>query len=203
MPSTTVRIKNLALAHIGHSIFIDDDNEAGNEPDVLNVAFDVALAVVLEAFEWGFARRFETLGLVTDFTTLTTPQKWNYAYRYPVNVVKIRGIITGPGELETNPRSWDIGSDATGRLIYTNQEDCVVEVTALITDATLYTAHFAMALSRYLAYLIVPSLAKDKSIAGDMRTLYYQDLETAEVKDANEAHYDPQLQESEAIRARE
>lgn len=203
MPSTTVRIKNLALAHIGHSIFLDDNNDEGNEPDVLNVLFDDALAVVLEDFWWSFARRFETLGLVTDFTTLTTPQKWNYAYRYPVNVVTIRGIITGPGELERNPSSWEIGSDATGRLIYTNQEEAIVEVTALITDATLYTAHFAMALSWYLAFLIVPALAKDKGIAGSMMVAYDKALMTAEAKDANEAHYDPQLQESEAMRARE
>lgn len=203
MPSTTVRIKNLALAHIGHSIFIDDDNEAGNEPDVLNVLFDDALAVVLEDFWWSFARRFETLGLVTDFTEEETPQKWNYAYRYPVNVVTIRGIVTGARELETDPAEWEVGSDATGRLIYTNQEECIVEVTALITDATLYPSMFSMALSWYLAFLIVPALAKDKSIAGQMLNMYNAAMMTAEAKDANESHYSPTHQESESIRARQ
>lgn len=203
MPSTTVRIKNLALAHIGHSIFIDDDNDEGNEPDVLNQVFDDAVAVVLEDFWWGFARRFVTLGLVTDFTELDTPQKWSFAYRYPVDVVTIRGIVTGARELETNPAEWEIGSDDTGRLIYTNTEECIVEVTKLITNPVLYPAMFAMAVSWYLAFLIVPALAKDKSIAGNMLVMYNSALQTAQVKDAMESHYDPQLQVSESIRARD
>lgn len=202
MPSTPVRIKNLALAHIGHSIFIDDAQEEGNEPDVLAVLYDDAVAVVLEDFWWGFARRFVTLGLVTDFTTLDTPQKWSYAYRYPVDTVTIRGIIRGGRALDTNPAEWEVGSDDTGRLIYTNEEDCIVEVTKLITDPSIYTAMFAMAVSWYLAFLIVPALAKDKSIAGQMLTMYNSALRTAEAKDANEAHYDPLTQESSAIRAR-
>ena len=203
MPTSTVRIKNLALAHIGHSVFIDDDNDEGNEPDVLDAVFDDALAVVLEDFWWSFARRFVTLGLVTDFTELTTPHKWDYAYRYPVDTVTIRGIITGPAALETNPQAWEIGSDETGRLIYTNYPDAIVEVTRLITDTALYPAMFAMALSWYLAFLIVPALAKDKSIAGDMLKMYHSALMTAEAKDANEARYDPLSQESDAMRARQ
>jgi hypothetical protein len=217
MPTTTVKIKNLALAHIGHSVFIDDDNEEGTEVEVLSTVYDEALSYVLEDFWWSFARRFVTLGLVTDFTALTTPQKWSYAYRYPVDAVTIRGIIRGPYStiqpvgyqydpryrLDTNEAEWEVGSDDTGRLIYTNQEECVVEVTKLITDPALYPGMFAMALSWYLAFLIAPSLARDKSVAGQMMAMYTSSLRTAEAKDANESHVDPQTYESEAMRARQ
>lgn len=202
MPTTAVQIINKALSHLGHTIFIDSRDDEGHEVAVSDVHYDDAVAVVLEDFWWGFARRFITLGLVTDFTALTTPQKWYYAYRYPIDTVTIRGIITTSGELETNPSTWEVGSDDTGRLIYTNQEECVVEVTKLITDPTLYTAMFAEAVSWYLAFQMAAGITKDKSIVGNMLTMYTRILQTAQAKDASESHYNPQLQESEAIRAR-
>lgn len=203
MPTTEVQIINNALSNIGHSIFIDSRDDEGQEVAVSDVHYDATIAYVLEDFWWGFAQRFVTLGLVTDFTALTTPQKWSYAYRYPVNTVTIRGIITGPWELNTNPSDWGIGSDDTGRLIYTNQEEAVVEVTKLITDPTLYTAMFAEAVSWRLAFKMSPTITRDKSITGDMLTMYTRTIQTAQAKDAMESHYNPQLQESEAIRARD
>lgn len=202
MPTTAVQIINNALSNLGHTIFIDSRDDEGQEVAVSDVHYDATIAYVLEEFWWAFARRFVTLGLVEDFTALTTPHKWFYAYRYPVNTVTIRGIVTGPGELETNPATWEIGSDDTGRLIYTNKPEAVVEVTKLIVDPMLYTAMFAEAVSWRLAFKMVPGIAKDKSIAGNMLTLYNATIQIAETKDANEAYYNPQLQESEAIRAR-
>jgi hypothetical protein len=202
MPTTDVRIINQALSHIGHTQFIDSRSEDSQEVAVSDVHYDDALAYVLEDFNWGFARRTNTLGLVEDFTDVTTPHDWAYSYRYPSETVKIRRVMTTLGRLDPNPPPFEIGSDDTGRLVLTDQEDCVVETTKLITDAQLYTAMFASALSWYLAFLMVPGLAKDKSIAGDMLRMYHSVMRIAEANDANEAQFHPQL-ESEAIRARE
>lgn len=216
MPTTDVRIINQALSHIGHSIFIEDRTGDSNEVEVSNVHYDDALAYVLEDFWWGFARRFVTPGLVEDFTALETAHKWDYSYRYPTDTVTIRGIVSNPalltmtpgglamstGLMMTNQDEWEVGSDDSGRLLYTNRLDPVFEVTKLITDPALFTAMFAEALSWRLAFLMVPGLAKDKGIVGNCLKFYDMMIQNAQAKDANESFSSPTQHESEAMRAR-
>ena len=198
MPTTDVRIINQALSHLGHTVFIDSRDEDTNEVAVSDVHYDDAVAYVLEDFNWSFARRYETLGLIAEDPN----DDWGFSYRYPVDTVKIRRVVDALGRQNPEPPPFVIGSDEQGRLVYTDQEDCVVETTHLITDEALYPAMFTEALSWWLAFLMVPGLAKDKSIAGDCFKVYNAIMSRASASDGNESQFHPQL-ESEATRARD
>lgn len=203
MPTTEVQIANNALSNLGHTIFIESLEDEGQEVDLVNLHYSQSIAVVLEAFEWGFARRIVTLGLVTDFTEDTTPIDWYYSYRYPVNTVKVRRIVNGVGRQDPAPPKFEIGSDDTARLVFTNQVDAIVETTKLITDPALYTAMFAEAVSWWLAFKLVPGLAKDKGLAATCFKMYRTTLNMASASDGNEARWDQAEVDSEAIRARD
>lgn len=197
MPTTDVRIINQALSHLGHTIFIQHRNGAGLEVEVANIHYDDAVDYVLEDFAWGFAKRFMELALVENEPV----GHWAYAYRYPVSAVKIRRIVTALGPRETNPPPYEIGGDDTGRLIYTNCEEAVVEVTKRITSTSMFPAQFAEAVSWWLAFLMVPGLAKDPGIAGGLIKMYTTIVVQAAAHDGNEGQsYPPE--ESEFIRAR-
>ena len=201
MPTTDVRIINQALSHLGHTIFIDSRDEDTNEVAVSDVHYDDALAYVLEDFAWGFAHRYVTPGLVEDFTLVATVHDWDYSYRYPVDTAKIRRIVTSLGLRETTPPPFVIGSDDSGRLIYTNTVEAIVSTTALITDPALFPAMFAEALAWWLAFLMVPGLAKDKGVAGQCFAMYDRIMMRAASSAGNESQHDPD-EDSEAIRAR-
>ncbi len=201
MATTDVAIINMALSHCGHTIFIDDRTEDSQEVAVSNVHYDPAVQYVLEDFNWSFSRRFWTLELVTDFSEVTTPHDWTFAYRYPVNTVQIRRMVTALGRRDPNPPPYLIGSDDSGRLIYTDQEDAVAETSSLITDAGLFTAMFAEAVSWWLGALMVPGLAKDPKIASGCVQMYEIVRGRAQVSDSSEAQDHPE-EDSEAIRAR-
>jgi hypothetical protein len=202
MPTTDVRIINQGFSHIGHTIFIDARTENTNEVDVANQHYDDAIAFVLERYEWGFARRIVALGLVTDFTALTTPQDWDYAYRYPVDTVTVRRIVNGAGRQDPDPPPFEIGSDDTGRLVFANQADAIVETTKLITDTALYPAMFAEAVSWWLGFLMAPGLSKEPSIAANCFKVFEQLVAMAAASDGNESRWSPVPYESDAIRAR-
>lgn len=202
MALTDVQICNLALGHIGHTKFISALTDRTNEAQVLNTFYEPARDVVLEDYPWPFATKYETLGLVTDFTDETDPHDWDYAYRYPSDCVYARRIVTSNGRSEPKPAPFKVGSDEDGRLIYTNEEDAILEYTRLVDDPSLYPSKFAMALSWYLASLIAPGLAKSDKKAGACAQMYHIVKTMAEAGAGNEQHAVPEP-ESEFIRARE
>lgn len=201
MPTTDVNIINRALTHVGHTIYIDDRSESTQEVAVSDVHYDAAVEYVLEDFAWGFARRYWTLELVEDFTLVTTPHDYRFSYRYPDGTAKVRRIVTTLGRREPIPPPFLIGSDDTARLVYTDQEDAIVETTKLITDPSLFSAQFAEAVSWWLAGLMVPGLAKDPRSAAGCFQMYALVVQRAAAGDGNESQAHSE-EDSEAIRAR-
>ena len=197
MAVTDVQIINMALSHLGHTIFIDDRNENSTEAEVSNLHYDQAIAYVLEDFAWGLAHRYHTLELVEEDPS----EDWQFSYRYPVDTVKIRRLVTALGRRDPAPPPFVIGSDDAGRLIYTDQEDAVASTTAHITDTALFTAQFAEAVSWWLAGLMAPGLSKDPQVAGGCFQMYAWLVQRAAAHDGNESQVPPE-EDSEAIRAR-
>lgn len=196
MPVSDVSIINMALSHVGHTIFINDRTEASGE--VPNLHYDLAVDTVLQEHEWQFATAYDTLGLVAEDPN----HDWYYAYRYPVDRLTIRRIVTTLGRQDPNPPPFLIGSDDTGALIYTSEENAKVETTKRITNTALFPPLFSEALSWWLAFVVAPGLAKDPAIAERCLVMYDRVLSRAEVADGNQSQAHPAL-ESEAIRARD
>ncbi len=202
MPLSDIAIINMALGHLGDSQVIAARTELSNERIVADVFYDQAVEVALEGYAWGFATKTITLGLVEDFTALTTFHEWDFSYRYPDDCVKVRRIVSSLGRHDPNPPPFVIGADDTARLIYTNQIDAMIVYTRLVTDTALFSALFGEAVSWWLAGLMAPGLAKEHSRAQECFSIYQTVIRTAQAADRNESQEPIPDMESEAIRAR-
>lgn len=198
MALTDVQICNMALGHLGQTKFIATLQDRSLAADLCALYYEPARDFVLEDFPWPFATKYATLGLVEEDPN----SDWSYSYRYPDDCVFARRLVTELGRVDPNPPPFKAGADEDGRLIYTNEEDAILEYTKLVTDTNLFPAVFAMAMSWYLASLIAPGLAKDKKQAMNCLQIYSVVKGTAEARQLNEQQQAVEP-ESEAIRARE
>jgi hypothetical protein len=178
MVMTDIQICNMALGNIGVSQRITTLNDSTMEAQQCNLYYEVAQKESFEAFHWPFARRFkDDLTLVGGTTSTPYNNDWQYAYRYPVpegdpvfdvcaRVIRISRASLG--RRDPAPAPFLIGSDDTGRLILTNEEDPTIEYTRYIYDEEQYPILFATAMSWKLASYIAPALAKDPVKALDL-----------------------------------
>lgn len=160
-----IRVCNMALNRIGITQKIVDLNDTADHLAITcKDWYDISRDMVLAAFNWPFATLREPLGLVEAFTLTTDPDiEWAYAYRYPIKAIVVRRIVSGV-HIEPAPIPFDIGQDATGRLIFTNQQNAIIEMTAMYTDGGEWPDAFASAVSSALAVEIAAPLrvAADK-----------------------------------------
>lgn len=198
MPVTDIQICNMALGHLGQTKFIATLTERSLASELCALYYEPARDFTLEDLTWPFATKYLALGLVEEEPN----DDWAYSYRYPDDCVFARRLVTTRGRTDPNPPPFKAGSDETARLIYTNEEDAVLEYTKRITDTDLFPAVFAMAVSWYLASLLAPGIAKDKKQAGNCLQIYMVMKSTASAQQLNEQQQSPEP-ESEAIRARE
>lgn len=156
--TSTTQIANLALSHLGVAKTIGNlDTESSSEASVCRTFYENTRDLVLRDFEWPFATRTVSLGLVEEDPT----SEWAYSYRYPSGIVKFRKILSGTRN-ETNDTRvpYRVASDDTGLLIYTDKSSAEGEYTKLVTDVSLYPPDFVMALSLRLAFYIAPRISR-------------------------------------------
>lgn len=132
------------------------------------------------------AQAFTIAKDVTDDPT----EEWPYAYRVPSKIVLPRRMVDGNRTpIRSNRPSFRIGSDATGKLLYTDWDDPVVlEYTEEVTDVTQYPERFVFALSALLAFLTAPLLTQgDPNGLGNRAfQVFRAALEDAAATDANQ-----------------
>lgn len=203
MAYTNTQIANMALGHVGVSEEIADlETEDSIAADKCNLFLTQSVESTLESFSWPEATKYETLGLVEDFSDVTTAHDWNYSYRYPSDCLMVRRIVTVLARVDPDPPAYRVGSDDTARLIYTDEEDAVIEYTKRITDPNFFTSLLAEAISWRLAAFIAPSLTRVKGIQQTAMTTFVAVVNMAKVRSANEQQH-PVPPESDFIRARD
>lgn len=203
MAMTDIQLCNMALGHVGVAQTIANlETERSNEADRCTLYLAQAKESTLEDFAWPEATAYATLGLVTDNSQVSTPYDWLYAYRYPSDCVHVRRIVTVLGRGDPNPPPFHIGSDSSGKLVWTNQATAVIEYTKRLDDVNLFSMLLAEAVSWRLASFIAPSLSRIKGMAGSALQMYGLVLARAQVKAGNEQQQSPEP-ESEFTRARE
>lgn len=187
---------NLALARIGVSVAIESLAEQSEAANLCNALYPQARdAVLREPIDWGFATGWRTLAAVTN----PSPD-WTYAYRYPVDALRVRRLSTG--DRTTTPPPFTRGRDAAGRLLLTDQGEAVAEITCRITDPTEFDTLFDSALAWRLAMEIAPALSRVKGMVETARGMYSYELGAAAAADGSEAARDTDP-EAESIRVRE
>lgn len=195
-------ICNMALSHLGIGKEVADvETDRGEEAKAFNRFYQITRDELLEKFAWPWATVTADLGLVEEDPT----DEWKYSYRYPSNALKLRRIQSGNRVDNLDSRiPFRISRDSTGKLLYTDMQDAVIEYTFRETDPGRFSSLFVTGLSFILAFKMSPRLTK-----GDPFKLGNRAFESArlwlgmaEASAANEEGQEKEP-ESELIRSRD
>jgi hypothetical protein len=150
---------NRALGRIGAQTVRDLLTDQSREAAAARLVFEDELRGTLYDFPWPFATRFANLDVVTGPTPAATPD-WLYAYRQPADCLfERRLVVKREGAVDPTPPPFQLSSDETGGLIYTNQPAAVLEYTARPEGAVMRgDLLFRDAFSWRLAAALAPSL---------------------------------------------
>jgi len=201
MASSSTEISNLALSHLGIGKEIADlETESSQEASACRRFYEITVGMVLEEFSWAFAKKTTTLSLIAEDPTT----EWEYSYRYPTDCSLALRILSGTrNETRQTRIPYKIVYDATGRLIYTNEQDAVLEYIKNVEDTGQFKFTFTMVVSLLLAFYIAPRLTGgDPFKLGERAHKKYEVLSnTAKARSLNEQQ-DEEEPESEFIRER-
>lgn len=206
-----VDIYNMALGHIGITETVGSLTERSKARETCSRFYDQARDYVLRDFPWPFAYRAVALAEVADATF----PGWTYVYRYPTDCLQAQqvtneagtrlrwyGAVSNPAIRATAdgyqsfnwfpPRiPFQLSSDDAGRLILSDEPDAYLVYTAKITDTLLFDPMFTNLVSRYLAFLIFPSMRGTERDPAPLFTIYQLEKSAAQAVAFNEHEADP------------
>lgn len=148
-------ICNMALSHLGVSKEISSMNEQSKEAEACRRFYDVTREAVLKDHNWPFTTRYFTLQLIEE----NPNSEWKYSYRYPINALFIRKILSGfRVDTETTKIPYAISQDDAGFIILTDQQNAEVSYTINQTSEAFFSSDLAIAFSFRLAHYIAPRI---------------------------------------------
>lgn len=179
MAISQVGLCNLALSYLGLSS-IASMTEASAEAVQCNMHYETARDFALRDYPWNFATKRVALA---ESATVTPPDEWGYAYILPSDCLWARKIVVGTA---MPPAEFVLETVGNGKVLYTNQQDAVLQYTARVSETTLFDPMFVEALAWKLAALICMPLTRDKSIMQMAMNMYVNTIAQAQRADANE-----------------
>lgn len=178
-----VAIACMALDRIDIGQPIDDLAGDSDEARACDRWYAKCRDKVLQLNVWPFTRRQVALGLVEE----NPVDKWAYSYRYPVNCIRVIGIVNGL-RVDNHKIEWEMGQDDTGLLIYTDEVDAFVEYVGTFEDPGEWGDLFADAVSALLASEIAGPLGRGPDVRARNLGLYQQAKASAFAKAQAEGH---------------
>ena len=178
-----VRIANMALSNIGARSSIEAFSEDTPEAQQVDLHYDFARRVSLEAFDWSFARKRQALAV----HSLAAPEDmWGYRYQYPSDCLICRKLVNPAGEDGDDvPFVVEMASDGT-KSILTDLSEATMIYTFDQIETSMFTTHFIRALSFALAQLIAYPLTGKLQLAQTMWDIFNILVMRAEAAQANE-----------------
>lgn len=150
----------MALAYLGVGVRVMNiTSDTSENAKTLNLFYDTVRDAVLADFQWPFAQKRSTLALVENDPN----DDWSFSYRYPTDAIRINRVYPGiyQGEVDTllsdrilrsaTFQEYEIGSDSSGGLIFSNETDAGAVYTYRHTTTALYPPNFTLLLSYRLA----------------------------------------------------
>ncbi len=150
---TETEICNLALTHIGAAT-ISLLTEQSEEARTCTRLYAHARETLLTGHSWHFATKYVVLAL--DATA--TPYRFEYAYQYPTDCLKARSIYKAIDTADP------VVFKRVGNNLWTNEENAVLIYTKAVTVPNEFSKSFILALSHFLAGLLVPTLIKSSKL---------------------------------------
>jgi hypothetical protein len=187
-------ICNLALLRLGNSQPIASIDDPSAPARACKAVWDSCIQTMLRERPWPFAVRQVQLavvgeGLVSD---------WLYSYRYPSGYINVHRLIEVQDDGDTaviyttqetslkESQPFELGSDASGRLIHTDCSNAYAFGTVNITDTNLFDPLFTSALAWFIASEICMTVTKSRELINMTRSMYYETVSTAFAASANE-----------------
>lgn len=156
--ASKTEILNMALSHIGIGKEVANIvTENSEEARAGRRFYDIASRKVSTVIPWPFLTKIQALALVE-----TEPNtEWAFSYRYPSDCLYIERILSGVRNDSRETRvPYKIAQDSSGKLIFSDEDDAVVEYRISPTDPQTFPEDYTLAFSFYLAVLIAPRLTK-------------------------------------------
>jgi hypothetical protein len=188
------------LYRIGHSQRIESLAEATIHAELCSALYPAMRDLLLEGFDWSFARKRVALASVGS-----PPTNWGYQYQYPSDCLKVRSVVVSgdrtPTATERIPFEITANTVNEGKAICCDLADAEVIYTSTIINTSLFTQAFCSALAWAMAKELVTPMAKDAKFA----TLAWQQapvaLQEAQALDLNERQEDYPTSEFLNVRA--
>ena len=187
-------IANRALGDLGYrDAIVDLATDTSLQARVLRGNFDLAVEDVLSDAPFGVGLRMGELTIVSDPDVPYNDQYW-FAYRYPTGSVLFRAVLpegqAGRMATEKSQIPWKMHSDASGRLILTDQENAEGEWVVAPASGFL-TAKLVLAVALRLAMLSAPRLRRENQSALDLEAPYQRLLSEVKAHNAAESGFEP------------
>lgn len=174
-----VTLCNMALSNLGIGQRITALSDLKDTAKACRLWYDPTRDLMLSTFDWMVSRRKITLNLVEEDPD-GADGEWKYSYRYPDTCIVARRIVVpGIGLPEASAQPFQVGRDDTGRLVFTDQEDAVLECTAFNEDEGEWNDTFAQAFAWTLAKNICPELTVDPGKAANAEATSERMMRTA------------------------
>lgn len=193
MAASDVTIANLALSRLraGTISSMGENSPAGK---FSSIWYDESRKQLLESFDWGFARRTETLAVHGDAAPTT---RWAFRYAMPSGCIVAR-YIQNPVSITADPVPYQIEMNDAGTesTLVTNVEDAVLIYTYDLSTTTLFSPSFVDALSWLLSYNLAWPLTGKGELQDRAERGFNISMRAAAAHDANEQKYEPRRQAS-------
>lgn len=210
--ASEVDICNLALGHLGDNATVASIRPPEGSAQAEHCArfYPIARDSLLEMHFWNFAMRRINLAPLE-----ATWPEWKYGYALPNDVLNVIAVM--PPDANDDYASRFVPSDtpqfahnyspviAAGRytpqpytievladgqhILYTNQEDAMLRYTAYVSDTTVFSPLFTMALSWHLASMLAGPIIKGDQGAAEAKRCTQMAMgyiSQAEASDANQ-----------------
>lgn len=187
-----IDISNRALAQVNESSIIDIEEDS-IEAHACRLYYDEVRRNVISDGEWGFCKDIRELNKLSK----DDPLGWNFAYRYPIDSIKLLNLFIKSTSLNYRPnynhRSNDIyfetGIRSGVRVLLTNIDNCFAAILVDVIDENLMPPLFIEAMTwRLSSYIAVPILGVDKGrlIRNDAMSAYRSVLSMALANNVND-----------------
>lgn len=210
--ASEVDICNLALGHLGDNATVTSIKPPEGSAQAEHCArfYPIARDSLLEMHFWNFTMRRINLASME-----ATWPEWKYAYALPADVLNIIAVmppdayddyatkfvptdtpqfahnitpVIAAGRYSPQPFGVEVLADGQ-HVLYTNQENAMLRYTAYVSDPTVFSPLFVMALSWHLASMLAGPILKGDAGAAEAKRCTQMAMgyvSQAEVSDANQ-----------------
>ena len=184
-----VQIGNFALSNVGAGSTIESFTEDSAEAKEIDLWYEWSRLVVLEKFDWSFARVRRVL---TPHADAPPEGLWGFRYQYPADAVRIRRLVNPLGpKADVIPMDIELSLDGLTKTILTNLSAASAVYTLDLNTTSLFSPHFVDAFAARLGAQIAFALTAKRSVRGDLITLFNSLIIEAPAHDANETFQGP------------